>query len=415
MMWQRHFGESYYKNYDFLLTVLIVLIIIALFAGKTVIFTVIGIYAAYFMMYTQFDKHILKNITLKNPKHIIRLFPGEEGTLTFDLANKSTFPAINGQFRFQTDSSVHAKELSKEINNYWNQYQIPISLVRKGHTMLSFPIYAEHRGTARIRNITYSFPHLFNFDNVELHYAPFFKTEIIVFPEPKYVHGLGSVFEMTPGSHPVHSSVFEDIQDRVGTRDYHYSDAFARINWKASAKTHRLQTNVYEKVIDLSYLFIVNIETKLGEMNMVQFDENLENLLSYTAYLCQYATEKDIPFEMYINARKPGKEPFLHLQEGVGQTHFGNALEMLARIQRQSMAVPFDHMLYRIGKQLRKPQSIVLVGDVFPKAGQMIQSWNRIQNNISHVTAMGDDDAYLVPWGNKDHVDVVTNSRDVTT
>lgn len=411
MMWQRHFGASYYKSYDFLLTVLIVLIIIALFAGKTAIFTVIGIYAAYFIVYTVFDKRIPKNITLNNPKHVIRLFPGEEEILTFSLTNKSIFPAINGQFSFQTDSSIHAKELSKAISQYWNQYQIPSSLVRKGKTTITFPIYATQRGTARIRNIVYSFPHLFNFDKVDLHYSPFFKTEVIVFPKPKYVHGVASVFEMTPGSHPVKVSPFEDIQDRMGTREYHYSDAFQRINWKASAKTQKLQTNVYEKVIDLSYVFIVNIETKLGGLNMVQFNRNLENILSYTAYLCQYATEKGVPFEMYINARKPGKEPFLHLQEGVGQTHFGIALEMLARIQRQSMVVPFDHMLYRIGKQLTKPQSIVLVGDVLPKAGQMIQSWNQTQKNISQVTTLGDEGAYLVPWGNVKPADSHTNNQ----
>lgn len=62
------------------------------------------------------------------------------------------------------------------------------------------------------------------------------------------------------------------------------------------------------------------------------------------------------------------------------------------------MVVPFDQMLHRIGKRLSKPQSIVVVGDIYPKAGQMIQSWNRTQKNISHVTTLGDQGAYLTPW-----------------
>lgn len=399
-MWRRDLGPSYYKSYDFLLTVLIVLTVIGLFAEQAAIFTVIGLFAAYFIVYTVFDKRINKNIVLKNPKQIIRLFPGEEDVLTFDMKNRSIFPTINGQFKFQTDSSVHAKELSIKINDYWNQYQIPSSLARKGKTSITIPIYATKRGTARIRNISYTFPHLFNFDKVELHFIPFFRTEVIVYPELKNVHGVESAFEITPGSHPVNFSPFEDIQNLTGTRDYHYDDSFQRINWKATAKTQKLQTNVYERVVDMSYVFIVNIGTNYSGVNMVQFNENLENILSYAAYLCKYATKKGVPYEMFINARKPGKQPFLHLQEDIGQTQFANALEMLARIQRQAMVIPFNQMLYRIGKRLTKPQSIVVIGDVFQRDGQVIDSWTHTQKNISHVKSHGEDGAILTPWEN---------------
>lgn len=399
-MWRRDFGPSYYKRNEFLFTVLILLTVIGLFAGQAAIFTVIGLYAAYFIVYTVFDRRVIQNIVLNNPKQIIRLFPGEDDILRFDMENKSIFPTINGQFRFQTDSSIYAKEMSKKMNPYWNQYHIPFSLAGKGSTMIELPIHAKERGTARIRNVSYTFPHLFHFDKVNLHFTPFFKTEVIVYPKPKPVKGIESVFEITPGSHPVNFSPFEDIQNRMGTRNYHYSDSFQRINWKASAKTQKLQTNVYEKVIDISYVFIVNISTSYNGVNMVQFNRNLENVLSYTAFLCKYATEKGFPFEMFINARKPGKVPFFHLQENQGQTHFGSALEMLARIQRQAMVVPFDQMLHRIGRQFSKAQSIIVIGDVSPRDGHVIQSWTRTQKNISHLKSLGEQGAVLTPWKN---------------
>jgi len=399
-MWKREFGASYYKSYDFLLTVLIVLTIVGLIAGRATIFTVIGLFAAYFIAYTVFDKRIKKNIILKNPKHMIRLFPGETDTLYFELENRSIYPTINGRFSFQTDSAIQSNEFSENVNQYWMRYHVPSSLIKRGKTLISLPIEANHRGTARIRNISYTFPHLFNFDKVDLHFVPFFKTEVIVYPTPKYVKGVESVFEITPGSHPINFSPFEDIQDRMGTRDYQYDDSFQRINWKASAKTQNLQTNVYEKVIDVSYVFIVNIGTNYDGVNLAQYNENLENILSYTAYLCKYATEKGFPFEVFINARKPGKEPFHHLPEGEGQTQFAKALEMLARIHRQSMIIPFDQMLHRVGKRLVKPQSIIVIGDVFSKEGQIIESWTHIQKNISHVQSFGEKGGILIPWEN---------------
>src|SRR5699024_4999115 len=148
MMWKREFGPSYYKSYDFLLTVLIVLTIIGLFAGRATIFTVIGLFAAYFIAYTVFDKRVKKNIILRNPKSTIRLFPGEADTLHFELENKSIYPTINGQFSFQTDATIHAKEFSENINKHWMRYHIPSSIVRKGRMSISLPIYADHRGTA---------------------------------------------------------------------------------------------------------------------------------------------------------------------------------------------------------------------------------------------------------------------------
>src|SRR5699024_11501215 len=93
-------------------------------------------------------------------------------------------------------------------------------------------------------------------------------------------------FQMVTSDQLINFSTFEDIQSPAGTRDYNYNDPFHRINWKATAKTNELQTNVYERVVDMSYIFLVNIGSE-DKVNMAQFNQNLEDLISYTAYLCK--------------------------------------------------------------------------------------------------------------------------------
>ena len=188
---------------------------------------------------------------------------------------------------------------------------------------------------------------------------------------------------MIPGRERTNLSPFEDVQSPLGTRDYSYNDPFHHINWKASVKTQILQTNVYDKVVDMSFVFIVNLE--VNNSNMKCFKENLENLLSYTAYLSQYATGKRFSFEIVINARKPGKVPYVHLQEGEGKVHYAQALETLARINSQSMITPFHHMLHQVGKQFFTPKTIILIGEIPSGTSQIMKTWKQTQTAIFQI------------------------------
>src|SRR5690625_3192130 len=270
-----------------------------------------------------------------------------------------------------------------------------LSILSKKKTINELPVRAEHRGVAKINNITLSFPHLFNYDQATLKFTQFYYTEYVVLPELLPVQGAEAVFHMMPGSGYATFSPFEDIQSPRGTRDYSFSDPFHRINWNASVKTQQLQTNVYEKMVDRSFVFIVNVGQD-NHLNMAVFNRNLEKLLSRAAYLCHYATEKDVPYEIFLNTRKPGKVPYIHLPEGEGQLHYGHALEMLARVHKQSMIVPFNQMLHRLGKHFYKPKTVVVIGEVPSGAAEIIDTWKQARHSVYHISD-ADEEAIVRP------------------
>src|SRR5699024_11382101 len=108
------------------------------------------------------------------------------------------------------------------------------------------------------------------------------------------------------------------------------------INWKATPITNQLQTTVYDRVLDMSYIFLVNIGLD-DTLNMARFNQHMENILSYTAYLCKETIEKGYNYEIYINTRQTGKTPYLHITEGEGSSHYINKLESIARIHQQTL------------------------------------------------------------------------------
>lgn len=392
MTWRKEFGIDHMKHKDYVLIAIIAFSLIGIVSQRPIAFIVVGVFATYFILNKMYDKRIGENVKLANPRTAIRLFPGEEAGLTFELQNRSIFPMVNGEFQFQLNPAVRVLEDFVTTGKTENQNKLPLSITGRKKTTIKLSILAEHRGAARISSIKYRFPHLFNFDSVTLTYSPYFHTEFIVFPKLIPVEGIESVFQMISGPKQINFSPFEDVGRPLGTRDYSYGDPFHRINWKASAKTQGLQTNVYEKVVDMSYIFIVNLE-----VGQEQYSKNFEALLSYAAYVSQYATEKGFPFELFINARRPGKVPFVHLPVGEGKTQYVHALEMLARIKNLPMTVPFNQMLHRIGQHFFKPSTVIMIGEIPAGASEIINKWMKQQKTIFHIVKT-EDSAVIKPW-----------------
>lgn len=380
--WKKDLGPHYISDRDFLVVAIILFLFIGIFYSHPILYIFLGVLITYLLMNYFYNRFLGKKLYLEPERQTIRLFQGDKGEFSFEFHNDSYLPMLNGQLRFQITPIISPLEgdVTAEERNF--AFLKSFSLRARGKTKIVFPFQAEKRGATRVRNITYSFPHLLNFNVVTLKYVPFTLKEVVIFPKPLKVENVELAFQQSPGKQLINLSPFEDIQSPISIRDYEYSDPFYRINWKASAKTQQLQTNVYEKVVDSSYLFLVNIRST---REVIQSNEEMERILSYTTYLCQQAFEKEIPYEMYINARTASETPFLHRPEGEGRVHYLNTLEMLARIPRHSMFYPFHKMIYWVEKKISTPKTIVVVGDVSQEIGKILAKFHRKQGDIYHL------------------------------
>lgn len=403
MQWQKNFGPHLKSYQDFLLICVGIMILLASYFREPILYVATSIVFIYVVINRIYNHVIGRKLYLDNTPQTIRMFQGEQGKLSFELENRSILPFIHGQFRVPIEPILKSLDADIEPSMIFHAFQKSFSIKAKGKTEVVFPFQAQARGTARVSGITYTIPHLFHFDTISLRYLPVYFLEVIVFPKPLPIDGIETAFQMSSSEERTNLSPFEDIQSPIGTRDYEFSDPFHRINWKASAKTQQLQTNLYEKVIDKSYLFIVNIRRnkQLG----IQTNHLMEQMLSYTTYLCRYALKYEFPYEMYINARTESKASYLHLSEGKGRAHYIRSLEMLAKIPKYTMTYSFTKMISRIRKQVTSPKTIVIIGDTPEELIPVLERWSRVQQDIFHVVSH-ESGATLERWSPESVLDV---------
>ena len=370
-MWEKIMEVDSTKMTDYVILVCIFLAVVGGITTRQIFFVIGFLFVLYLFLNLWYEKVMGEKLILKNTKQTIRLFPGDKETLFFHFQNDSIFPFVNGKFRFQTGNAIITPEISEQ---HHDQFELPLALFSKGKTTLAVNVHAKNRGVAKISNIIFQYPHLFKFHSITLSYIPFFHKEIIVYPQPKKIDGLYKFFQIAPGLQQMRISPFEDIENRIGTRDYQYGDSFKHINWKASAKAQSLQTNTFERVVDKSLIIIVNLQAKENR-NFPISSEMLERNLSYTAYLAQFAINQGYPYELFINMKNPGSIPYIHLPEGEGNAHYMHTLEMLARVHQYPMIIPITEMIYRIGQDFKQSKTIIIVGEILTEMNMIIGGW----------------------------------------
>lgn len=388
-MWQKITETESKVTTDLLLLLSGLLILIGAITKREILFLIAGLFALYLIMTRIYDKKVGQALVLQNPRTAIRLFPKDEAKVIFHFENKALFPYLNGTLKMEFGDAITIQHPGITEEKDKHLYEMPLAMIGNGSTVLEIPIQANQRGTAKITNISYRFAHLCKFHSVLLTLIPFYHQEIIVYPRPIPVRGMDAYFQTAPGVERALFSPFEDTQNWLGTRDYHSGDSFNRINWQASVKMQRWQTTTYERVVDGSCVFIINLQSSHLAGNQ------LEKRLSHVAFLCAYATKKGYPFEIFLNARRPGNAASIHVPEGNGIPHYMEALETLARIHRQPMTSPFAAMVYHIERKLTQSKTVILIGDMPTEAQVIMEPWHK-RHLILRVEELSEG-AVLVP------------------
>ncbi|WP_053219879.1 DUF58 domain-containing protein [Virgibacillus senegalensis] len=396
MKLEKRIGDQLNYGYELMVILVIILFVFSIVFNRPLLFALIGMMTAYLFINKIYEKNIGNRLKLENPSRSIRLFPGEKSSISFSFTNPSRLPIVNGRLYFAVDEIVEGV-MDNEESGSSRKYGMPFSMARKGKTNVIFPFKAKQRGTTRIHNIHYQFPHLTGFDSILLNFTGFYRTELIIYPEPAPIRGVETVFVQAPGIQRTIFSPFEDTMDAVGARDYVRSDSFSRIHWKATAKTAKLQTKVYERNLDFTWVMVVNLQetSRLGNR---YFTTSMEAILSQVTYLCHVAVQKGYPFEIYLNLQRPGRKRFFSIEAGSGKSHLKEALEMLARVDTQYRLKTSDELLHFVDNHMYKQKSVVFFGEMDEAARSYANRWSNQGMPVFYVEET-DGTGTMQTWG----------------
>ncbi len=311
-------------------------------------------------------KHVGNKIVVSIDKETVKLFKGEESDFSLTLQQEGLLPIFNGHIRLTIDHVVGFKNERKVLETEQIELSLPLTLFGRQAFTTKLPFEGKQRGVAKIRTLEIRIPHLFGFGEAYLHYTKPVSFETIIFSSPETVGGIEKIVPKNQGDYPIRSSFFEDMTAIVGTRGYVSTDPFNRVHWKASARTNQLQTKLFDKTAQFSWTIIINVR-----------ERKLEHYLSGLTYLLESATVKNIPFEVFVNVRRVGKTPYIHLPLGKGKEHLAKALELIARLSKHSVTIPFHYMINKIERQQQLSPYMIVLGEMEENEQLILRSFAR--------------------------------------
>ncbi|RFB19254.1 DUF58 domain-containing protein [Bacillus sp. HNG] len=364
MNWQRQISIGNEMSYLIFLSSTFILVGIL---SQVFLLVFVGVLFLLFVFLNKYYlRHVGNKIIISVDKDTVKLFKGEESDFSLTLSQEGLLPIFNGHIRMTIDHVVGFKNERKVLETEQIELTLPLTLFGRQAFTTTLPFEGKQRGVAKIRTLEIRIPHLFGFGEAYLRYLKPVNFETIIYSSPETVGGIEKIVPKNQGEYPIRTSFFEDMTAIVGTRSYVPTDPFNRVHWKASARTNQLQTKLFDKTAQFSWTIIINVR-----------ERKLEKYLSGLTYLLETATVKNIPFEVFVNVRRAGKTPYIHLPLGVGKEHLAKALELIARLSKHSVTIPFHYMINKITRQQQLSPYMIVLGEMEENEQLILRSFAR--------------------------------------
>ena len=306
------------------LPVAIILIVYISYIPLVIMLVIYFLYTFYIHFYA---KSVSKQVYVHTDKKSLRLFVNEMEEISIDIHNNAQVPITHGKLDFILDKNIELME-SKFLHKSLSEprYSVDFQQEKKTVYTVRFPFKAKARGVYFIDDLNMMIHDFFGSSFVYFPSIGQGSTEIIVYPEQLEVKYLSLLSMNRIGEEEVTHSYFSDETSVVGVKPYE-KESFRHIHWKATAKMQSMYSKQYQYITNKRYTVMLYITDRNG----ITLHEKGEKLISHTAFLCTYLTEKNLSYELYVNYLN--KEGVFKQPLNTGINHLQRTLETLARVQ----------------------------------------------------------------------------------
>lgn len=368
MNWIRH--EEGFKSLHTTMGMALIFLMLAVIYAQFMLAACFAMILVIAMIQNLYYKNVAKDLVLIEQKVSTKFMIGAVSNVTCTFQN-GDLPIWGGILTVSIEDAV--EPVGNEVTHFSRIYdvEIPISMKRNEQVEVTIPLVGKHRGLSRITRMMIEIPHLFGEGAILLELKDQIYVENIVYPKITALDQslIPSAFKL--GELAVRQSLFYDALQPIGTRDYVPTDRFDQIHWAASAKMQTLQTKEYAPVTERSITFIVNvIEQYKSEED---FERKIERLTAYV----HYCHTHHIPYDVHLNFKTYGHEPYLLQASSVGKVHYQQTLEMLARISERNAKIPFEAVLRNIDTANHLSPTMVLITHDTEKYQAFVHKWRK--------------------------------------
>jgi uncharacterized protein (DUF58 family) len=305
------------------------LLILAAWAGQTVIVILLGLGLAAAGLTRLWSHYSLKGVRCERQLNECRTFP--EGILELKLrvANRKLLPLPWLQVTDEVPSGFNTEGTPAPGNRIgFDLISRTTSIMWYSAVIWKFRLLCKKRGYYTLGPLTVTSGDIFGFyprsviETAEDH--------IIVYPVIFEIRNLviPSLYPM--GEAKSNNRLFEDPSRTIGIRDYSPGDNLRRIHWKASARHQQLQVKVFEPTTSLRAAIFLAIDSFQDEGLWNHDDEELG--ISTAASLAHHLIDINGQTGLWVNSQlaDTGNSARIPLRSGVDQLM--QVLEALAKV-----------------------------------------------------------------------------------
>ncbi len=319
---------------DFWVFVSILMIFIGLVASQGLLLVVGSLVLVLTIAARIWERYAFRAVSHSRSISRKRAFIGDTVDYSVSLDNDKVLPLIwvDIQDSFPdgldlTGATMRGNGL--EVNR---QHTITTSLLPYQKATWKYSMTCSERGYHRIGPVRLRTGDIFGFSSAETRYLGF--DHLLVFPRVVDLEGL-----LFPPEHPMgeirgSQPIYFDTNRVVGQRDYQTRDPMKHIDWKATARARTLQTRVFEPVVSLNMLVVMNGSTR--EHSWQGSNRRLfERTVTIAASAASLADQRGYSYGVISNAVASYTGKWINVPMGASSSQLSMALESLA------MAAPY--------------------------------------------------------------------------
>ncbi|MCR8631715.1 DUF58 domain-containing protein [Paenibacillus radicis (ex Xue et al. 2023)] len=321
-----------------------------------VAFIIIVIQAALFRYFGQ------RGLSYKRYFSKTACYQGEEVELVERIANRNFIPVpwlrleslIHASLKFQSQTGLDINDGAMFQNHKSLFSLMPFTQITRKHR-----IACTRRGCYRLNTAALTFGDLLGLYRNTLRLT--LDVELLVYPKIAELNQISIPSHSWQGDMTVRRWIVEDPFMISGVREYRYGDPLNGINWKATARSGRLQVHQHDYTADHRLMILLNVEDHEKMWNQVNDEALFEQGVSYAAAFAQYAIGQGMEAGFGSNAYLIDMpKQTVHIEPRSGPEQMTFILETMARLV-VARSIPFDDLLEQFAAHNRGASRMDLV------------------------------------------------------
>lgn len=325
------------------------------------------------------------------------VFEGEEIEMIDEISNKKLLPMLWLQLESKIHSNLKFQKKEEEETEIHNEqfHRTLFSLMPYQKITRKQKVECTKRGHYQIKSVGMSSGDGFGFGIRSQHVKA--SAEVIVYPKVVSMKEMDLPSNSWFGDLIVKRWIIDDPFVIAGTRDYTYGDPMKTVNWKATARTNRLQVSKKDYTADHHLMIYLNFDQSDDHWLPVQDEELIEKGISYAASIAQYSISEGISTGFGCNSLFDQTEASIEdnisvrIEPRNGKAHLMSLLHTMAKLKIEKNKSFNLFLLEDIEQQVKGMDILILTSIVNDKLQVNIRELERLGNSVKVMLLKKDE------------------------